>query len=58
MLEPGTLKPVTAAVVPGGATTLASALPMMGVPGGVVMASGGTTSGVAAKRKADNHGVR
>lgn len=49
-LQPGTMKPVTEAVVPAGATTAASALLVMAVPGGVVTAMGGATSGVAAQR--------
>jgi hypothetical protein len=49
-LEPGTLNPVTDAVVPAGATTAASALPVMAEPGGVVTAMGGATKGVAAQQ--------
>jgi hypothetical protein len=51
VLEPGTLKPVTDTVAPGGATTLASALAVIGVPGGVVTATGGATSSVAAQHR-------
>jgi hypothetical protein len=51
VLEPGTLKPVMEVVVVAGAITSTSALLVTGVPGGVVIATGGATSGVAAQKR-------
>ena len=47
-LEPGTLKPATEAVVPVGATTLSSTLPVAGTLGVVVSVVGGHANEVAA----------
>ena len=48
MLEPGTLKPVTEAVVPGGTVTSSSMVPVAGTPGVVVSMTGEATNGEAA----------
>jgi hypothetical protein len=50
--EPGTLKPVTLVVVPGGAFTLSSRLPVAGTPAEVTSVTGGEDSGDAAQGKA------
>jgi hypothetical protein len=47
--EPGTLKPVTVAVVPGGTVALSSRLPVAGSPGVVVSVTGVADRGSAAK---------
>ena len=50
--DPGTLKPVTEAVVPGGTLTLSSTLPVAGVPTVVVSLTGDAVSGSTADAKA------
>lgn len=48
VLLPGTLKPLTVRLVPGGVSRSLSTLPLAGVPGAVACATGLVTSGAAA----------